>query len=110
VRDYIHVVDLAKAHAAAISYAEAHKGCEAINVGTGQGASVLDVVKAFEAGSGQSVPYEVVARRAGDIAACYADASKAQSLLGWQATRDLDNICETAWKWQSQNPNGYTAD
>jgi UDP-glucose 4-epimerase len=109
VRDYIHVVDLAKAHAAAINYAEAHKGCEAINVGTGQGASVLDVVRAFEQGSGQPVPYEVVARRPGDVAAYYADASKAESLLGWQATRDLADMCETAWKWQSQNPNGYTA-
>jgi len=107
VRDYIHVVDLAKAHAAAISYAEAQKGCEAINVGTGQGASVLDVVAAFEAGSGQSVPYEVVQRRLGDVADCYADASKAQSLLGWRATYDLADMCKSAWKWQSQNPDGY---
>ena len=107
VRDYIHVVDLAKAHAAAISYAEAHSGCEAINVGTGQGVSVLDVVKAFELGSGRPVPYQVVDRRLGDVAACYADASKAENLLGWQATRDLADMCETAWKWQSQNPDGY---
>ncbi len=107
VRDYIHVVDLAKAHAAAISYAEAHIGCEAINVGTGQGASVLDVVAAFEAGSGRPVPYEVVKRRLGDVAACYADASKAQSLLGWRATYDLADMCKSAWKWQSQNPDGY---
>ncbi len=110
VRDYIHVVDLAKAHAAAISYAKTHSGCEAINVGTGRGVSVLDVVKAFEAGSGQPVPYQVVDRRPGDVAACYADASKAQSLLAWQATRDLADMCKSAWKWQSQNPNGYTAD
>jgi len=107
VRDYIHVVDLAKAHAAAISFAETHAGCEAINVGTGQGASVLDVVAAFEAASGRSVPHEVVARRPGDVAACYADASKAQSLLGWQATRDLTDMCKTAWNWQRQNPDGY---
>lgn len=107
VRDYIHVVDLAKAHAAAIRFAGGHKGCEAINVGTGQGASVLDVVRAFEAASGQAVPYEVVKRRPGDVAACYADASKAHSLLGWQATRNLADMCETAWKWQSQNPDGY---
>ncbi len=107
VRDYIHVVDLAKAHAAAISFAETHTGCEAINVGTGQGASVLDVVAAFEAASGRSVPNEMVERRPGDVAACYADASKAQNLLGWQATRDLADMCKTAWKWQSQNPNGY---
>jgi len=108
VRDYIHVVDLAKAHAAAIGYVKAHNCCEAINVGTGQGASVLDVVSAFEAASGRSVPHEVVERRPGDVAACYADASKAQSLLGWQAARDLEDMCKTAWKWQSQNPGGYS--
>ena len=107
VRDYIHVVDLAKAHAAAISFASAHAGCEAINVGTGRGVSVLDVVNAFEAGSGRPVPYESVARRPGDVAACYADASKAHKLLGWQATRDLADMCKSAWKWQSQNPDGY---
>ncbi len=107
VRDYIHVVDLAKAHAAAIGYAQAHKGCEAINVGTGQGSSVLEVVRAFEAASGRVIPYDVTQRRPGDIAACYADPEKAQKLLGWHAKRDLADMCQSAWKWQSQNPEGY---
>jgi UDP-glucose 4-epimerase len=107
VRDYIHVVDLARAHAAAISFVRAHKGCEAVNVGTGQGVSVLEVVRAFEAASGRAVPYDLVGRRAGDIATCFADAAKAQELLGWQTKRDLADMCATAWKWQSQNPKGY---
>ncbi len=107
VRDYIHVVDLAKAHAAAISFASAHTGCEAINVGTGRGSSVLDVVRAFEAASGRVVPYEVVQRRAGDVATYCALPEKARNLLGWQAKRDLADMCASAWKWQSQNPDGY---
>jgi UDP-glucose 4-epimerase len=107
VRDYIHVVDLAKAHAAAIDYAGAHYGCEAINVGAGQGSSVLEVVRAFEAASGQSIPYEVVARRSGDIAAFYADPAKAKSLLGWQTERSLADMCKSAWNWQRKNPQGY---
>ena len=109
VRDYIHVVDLAKAHAAAIQHTEAHKGCEAINVGTGQGTSVLDVVKAFEAASGRPIPYDILPRRAGDIATSYADVDKARDLLGWQAERNLADMCASVWKWQSQNPNGYKA-
>ncbi len=107
VRDYIHVVDLAKAHAAAIGYAETHSGCEAINVGAGQGSSVLEVVRAFEAASGQPVPYEVVARRSGDIAAFYADPTKAKNLLGWQTERGLADMCKSAWNWQRKNPQGY---
>ena len=107
VRDYIHVVDLAKAHAAAIGFAQGHMGCEAINIGTGQGVSVLEAVSAFEAASGRAVPYELVGRRLGDVATCYADATKARKLLGWQATRDLADMCQTAWEWQRQNPNGY---
>jgi UDP-glucose 4-epimerase len=107
VRDYIHVVDLAKAHAAAISFAMAHNGCEAINVGTGQGSSVLDVVRAFEAASGQAIPYEVVQRRLGDVATYCASPDKARNVLGWQAERDLADMCASAWKWQSQNPDGY---
>jgi len=107
VRDYIHVVDLAKAHAAAIVYAAAHKGCEAINVGTGQGSSVLDVVRAFEKASGRSIPYTMAPRRPGDVAALYAQPDKAHTLLGWDAERDLADMCISAWKWQSQNPDGY---
>ena len=107
VRDYIHVVDLAKAHAAAIVYAAAHKGCEAINVGTGKGSSVLDVVRAFEKASGRSIPYTMAPRRPGDVAALYAQPDKARTLLGWDAERDLADMCVSAWKWQSQNPDGY---
>lgn len=107
VRDYIHVVDLAKAHAAAIQFTEAHKGCEAMNLGRGQGSSVLEVVKAFEVASGQPIPYDIMPRRAGDIATSYADSTKAQELLGWQTESDLAQMCASVWKWQSQNPNGY---
>lgn len=107
VRDYIHVVDLAKAHAAAIDFTKANRGCEAINVGTGTGSSVIDVVKAFKSASGQSIPYKAVERRAGDVGTVYADPSKAHKLLGWVAEKNLDDMCKSAWKWQSQNPNGY---
>ncbi len=107
VRDYIHVVDLARAHLAAISHAGQHQGWQAVNVGTGQGSSVLDVVKAFEAASGVSVPYEIAQRRPGDVAAYYAQATKARDVLGWQAGYDLADMCASAWKWQSRNPNGY---
>lgn len=107
VRDYIHVVDLAKAHASAVSFVLGRTGCEAINVGTGQGASVLDVVNAFERASGQKIPYQFAPRRAGDLPAYYADPAKAQKLLGWRATRDLADMCKTTWAWQSQNPEGY---
>jgi UDP-glucose 4-epimerase len=109
VRDYIHVVDLAQGHLRALeALGRAPTGqCTAINLGTGVGYSVLDMVKAFEQASGRSVPFKVQARRPGDIAACYANPVLAQQLLGWQATRDLQTMCADAWRWQSNNPQGY---
>lgn len=107
LRDYIHVSDLARAHVAAVNYAATHEGVEAINIGTGHGATVLDVIKSFEKASKCTIPYEIVPRRAGDIASSLADPSKAKKLLGWQAKYTLDDMCESAWKWQSENPNGY---
>ena len=106
VRDYIHVVDLALGHLKALDYADAHKGVEAINLGTGNGSSVLDVVHAFEAACGNKIPYEIVGRRPGDIATCYANAQKAKELLGWEATRDLAQMCRDAWNFTSKNPMG----
>lgn len=107
VRDYIHVVDLALGHVKALERLQTHAECEAINLGTGTGYSVLDMVKAFEATCGKPLPYKVAPRRAGDIAACYANADKAAQLLGWQAQRDLKTMCDDAWRWQSANPHGY---
>ena len=109
VRDYIHVVDLAQGHLRALeALAAAPTGqCTAINLGTGVGYSVLDMVTAFEQASGKPVPYRIQARRAGDIAACYANPALAQEVLGWQATRDLQTMCADAWRWQSSNPQGY---
>ena len=107
VRDYIHVVDLALGHLKALERLEQHAGCEAINLGTGVGYSVLDMLKAFEVACGKTLPYKVAPRRAGDIAACYANADKAQSLLGWKAERDLKAMCDDGWRWQSANPHGY---
>uniref|UniRef100_UPI002609F0CE UDP-glucose 4-epimerase GalE n=1 Tax=Hydrogenimonas sp. TaxID=2231112 RepID=UPI002609F0CE len=106
VRDYIHVVDLALGHLAALESLEKPQ-CEAVNLGTGNGYSVLDVVKAFEEASGRKVPYKIVERRPGDIASCYADPTKAKETLGWEATRDMRKMCEDTWRWQSMNPNGY---
>jgi UDP-glucose 4-epimerase len=106
VRDYIHVVDLAQGHLAALTGLEQH-GSFTVNLGTGNGYSVLDVVKAFEAASGRPVPYDIVARRPGDIAACYAAPAAAQRLLGWQAQHDIARMCVDQWRWQSANPNGY---
>ena len=106
VREYIHGVDLALGHLKALDYADSHKGVEAINLGTGNGSSVLDVVHAFEKACGNAIPYEIVGRRAGDIATCYANAAKAKELLGWEATRDLDQMCRDAWNFASKNPNG----
>ncbi len=106
VRDYIHVVDLALGHLKALDYADTHKGVEAINLGTGNGSSVLDVVHAFEEACGNKIPYEIVGRRAGDIATCYANAQKAKELLGWEATRDLAQMCRDAWNFTSKNPQG----
>ena len=109
VRDYIHVVDLARGHLNAIEALEAKPEGHVliVNLGTGQGYSVLDMVHAFEKASGRSVPYEIVARRAGDIATCYADPALAKKLLNWQAEYGVDQMCEDTWRWQSQNPDGY---
>lgn len=107
VRDYIHVVDLAKGHVAACRYVADHAGREVFNLGTGVGYSVLDVVKTFERVNNLSIPYEMVARRPGDIAECYADASKAERMLGWQAEKSLEDMCRDSWHWQSMNPAGY---
>lgn len=107
VRDYIHVVDLALGHLKALARLAHHAECRAINLGTGVGYSVLDMVRAFEQASGKPVPYQVAPRRSGDIAACYADPSQALALLGWRAERDLASMCADAWRWQSGNPNGF---
>ena len=107
VRDYIHVVDLALGHLKALERLQQHKECLAINLGTGVGYSVLDMVHAFEQASGKPVPYRIGPRRAGDIASCYADPSQALALLGWRAERGLQDMCADAWRWQKNNPNGY---
>ena len=107
VRDYIHVVDLAKGHVAAVKYAEAHPGCEVFNLGTGTGYSVLDMVRTFQEVNGVKVPYEVVPRRPGDIATCYADPGKSEKVLGWKACHTLADMCRDSWNWQSKNPMGY---
>ena len=99
VRDYIHVVDLALGHLAALKYADGHKGAEAINLGTGRGTSVLEIVHAFERASGREIPYRVTPRRPGDIATCYADTSKAAKLLGWKAERTIDDMCRDSWRF-----------
>ena len=106
VRDYIHVVDLAIGHIRALDRLLKVKGCEVYNLGTGKGYSVLDVVKAFEKASGIKINYRIAPRRAGDVACCYADATKAKEVLGWQAQYDIDDMCADSWRWQSQNPNG----
>ncbi len=106
VRDYIHVVDLARGHLKALERLVSPQ-CLAVNLGTGVGYSVLDVVKAFEAASGQSVPYRLSPRRPGDVAACYADPNLAAQLLDWKAERDLAAMCQDHWRWQQQNPQGY---
>lgn len=107
VRDYIHVVDLARGHLAALEALERQGGVVPVNLGTGRGYSVLEVVKAFEKASGQAVPYRIVDRRPGDIAACYADPLRARELLGWSAERDIDAMCADTWRWQSANPLGF---
>lgn len=108
VRDYIHVTDLAKAHLAAIQHLNHPNEYKAYNIGTGGAVSVLEMITAFKKASGKSIPYEVVARRPGDIASCYADVSLAEKELGWKAKLDIQEGCNSAWKWQSQNPNGFT--
>lgn len=107
VRDYIHVVDLAKGHLKAVEKVLKCEGVEAYNLGTGTGYSVLDVVKNFEKATGQAIPYDIVGRRPGDITTCYADASKALNELGWKAEKSLEDMCRDSWRWQSNNPNGY---
>ena len=107
VRDYIHVVDLSKGHVAAVKYADAHKGCEVFNLGTGTGYSVLDMVNTFQSVNNVPVPHKIVERRPGDIATCYADPAKSRELLGWTAEKDLSDMCRDSWNWQSNNPMGY---
>ena len=107
VRDYIHVVDLAQGHLNALDRLENFSEPMTINLGTGKGYSVLEMVKAFERASGKRVPYKIVERRAGDIATCFADPSYAKEVLGWEAKRGIEEMCEDAWRWQSQNPEGY---
>lgn len=109
VRDYIHVDDLASGHLAAINALNKHGGLITVNLGTGRGYSVLEMIKAFEKASGKAVAFEVIDRRAGDIAACYADPVKAKELLGWIARHDIDRMCADAWRWQSMNLMGCTS-
>ncbi len=107
VRDYIHVMDLAEGHVAALRYLLDNRGMFTVNLGTGQGYSVLQMVQSFGRSIGRALPYEIVARRPGDIAECWADPTAAQQLLGWKASRGLDAICADAWRWQQGNPQGY---
>ena len=109
VRDYIHVLDLADGHVAALRRLFDSPGSVTVNLGTGLGYSVLDLVSAYAAASGRAVPYQIVARRPGDVAACYADPALARRLLGWQAQHGLDRMCTDSWRWQSLNPQGYSA-
>ena len=107
VRDYIHVVDLALAHLKALDYTENFRGIDYFNIGTGNGYSVLQMVRAFEKAWGSAINYKIVGRRPGDVAQCYADSSKAKEMLGWEATRDLAKMCEDSARWQRSNPDGY---
>ena len=107
VRDYIHVVDLALGHLAALRHANRATGAWTCNLGTGKGYSVLEIVRAFERASGRPIPYRIVDRRRGDIACCFADPAAAQALLGWTASRGLDQMCADSWRWQQGNPDGY---
>lgn len=107
VRDYIHVVDLAKGHVAALAWMNGKNGVEVFNLGTGKGSSVLEVIRAFSKACGKELPYVIKPRRGGDIAANWCDASKAERLMGWQAQYDIDDMCRDSWNWQSHNPNGF---
>ncbi len=107
VRDFIHVVDLADGHVKALAYLDRQAGCTAFNLGTGQGYSVLELVRAFEKASGRTVPYQFAPRRPGDIAACYASPERAARLLGWLPQRKIDDMCVDSWRWQQNNPDGY---
>ena len=110
VRDYIHVVDLARAHADALDYLVRADRSLTVNLGTGRGVSVLELLRGFEKASGRPIPYQIVARRPGDVAEVYADPALARELLGWEASLDVEAMCRDAWRWQSMNPNGYVAD
>lgn len=107
VRDYIHVADLARGHVAALEHL--HRGIDVYNLGTGRGVSVLEAIHSFEKASGKAIPYEVVGRRPGDVASCYANCTKANKELGWQAGKSFEEACTDAWRWQSHNPHGYHA-
>ena len=107
VRDYIHVVDLARGHVAALNWMDGKTGVEVVNLGTGKGSSVLDVVAAFSRACGRELPVDIQPRRAGDVAENYADPQKAKDVFGWVAEYDLDRMCADSWRWQSMNPNGY---
>ena len=107
VRDYIHVVDLAKGHVAALAWMNGKTGVEVFNLGTGKGTSVLEVIRAFSKACGKELPYVIKPRRGGDIAANWCDASKAERLMGWKAQYDIDDMCRDSWNWQSHNPNGF---
>ena len=107
VRDYIHVLDLAKGHIEALKHMERHRGEVTVNLGTGVGVSVLELISAFEKASGKKVPYRIGPRRQGDIAECYADPSLAAKLLNWRAALNLDRMCQDSWRWQVQNQRGY---
>lgn len=109
VRDYIHVVDLARGHLCALDKLQQQAGLLTVNLGTGQGYSVLDMVKAFEQASGRTIAYTITPRRPGDVAACYADPAQAEQLLGWRAEKTLADMCADSWRWQSQNPDGYSS-
>jgi UDP-glucose 4-epimerase len=107
VRDYIHVLDLAAGHVAALAWMEGRTGVEVFNLGTGKGSSVLEIIDTFGKACGKEIPYVIDPRRAGDIAMNYGDASKAEKVLGWHAENDLADMCADSWRWQSMNPDGY---
>ena len=107
VRDYIHVQDIARAHLAAINWTERERGCEAFNLGTGRGFSVLEVLRAMEGASGRDIPFEIAPRRAGDVAAYFANSDRASSVLGWRPELTLEDMCSSVWRWQCENPTGY---
>jgi len=109
VRDYIHVVDLAKGHVAAVAYVTDNTGCEVFNLGTGTGYSVLDMVRTFQEVNNVAVPYVITDRRPGDLATCYADPAKSAAVLGWKAEKTLADMCRDSWNWQKNNPKGYDA-
>lgn len=108
IRDYIHVLDLARGHVKAMEYAQNHTGAEAINLGTGVGYSVLEILRSFQEVNGVQVPHKMTGRRPGDVPECYADPQKALKLLGWKAEKTLEDMCRDAWRWQRNNPKGYT--